>query len=300
MLRLRLEDAHGQLAVHVFKRRGPLLDEPVLIQPRQPIDARPALVAAPVSRAQVHPIRQPATAPAKQHLPVQQAAVSSTPHQPWLPMLWFALILPEPALQAIQRGSPDAAPLALVERHPRARVVAANAAARQLGITAGDSLAGALAVAPALELLDHDPRRSPATAHRSRHLGQRLHARDQHRPTRLRAARSGRQPATLWRPAATHRPHHPGLAELGLDARLACAPTPLAARWLARHRPGSAITETGALAQPLGALPLAALADGSDVSCAAIELLGSIGVARLAEVAEAAARAASPDARQPP
>ena len=94
VLRLRLEDAHGQLAVHVFKRRGPLLDEPVLIQPRPPIDARPALVAAPVPRAQVHPIRQPATAPAKQHLPVQQAAVSSTPSPT---LVTHAVVRPDPA-----------------------------------------------------------------------------------------------------------------------------------------------------------------------------------------------------------
>ena len=201
-------------------------------------------------------------------------------------MLWFALILPEPALQAIQRGSPDAAPLALVERHPRARVVAANAAARQLGITAGDSLAGALAVAPALELLEHDPDQARQLLTEVATWASAFTPAISIDPpdcVLLEVAASLQLFGGLQRLTALITR---GLAELGLDARLACAPTPLAARWLARHRPGSAITETGALAQPLGALPLAALADGSDVSRAALELLGSIGVARLAEVAE--------------
>ena len=48
--------------------------------------------------------------------------------------------------------------------------------------------------------------------------------------------RSSRQPATLWRPAATHRPITRGLAELGWTPASPAPPTPLAARWLARHR----------------------------------------------------------------
>ena len=200
-------------------------------------------------------------------------------------MLWFALILPEPALQAIQRGSPDATPLALVERHPLARVVAANPAARQLGITAGDSLAGALAVAPALRLLDHDP----ADA-------QRLLAEVASWAGVFTPAVSIDPPdCVLLEVAASLQLFRglqrlttlvgDGLAGLGLSARIACAPTPLAARWLARHRPGSTLTDKAGLARQLAELPLAALKDGTDVPAAALELLATIGITRIAEAA---------------
>lgn len=75
-----------------------------------------------------------------------------------------------------------------------------------------------------------------------------------------------------------------GLEELGFAGQLAIAPTPLAARWLARFAPGSLVVETSELASHLDALPLAALFDGGTISSDSRDLLTGIGVQCLAQV----------------
>jgi protein ImuB len=75
-----------------------------------------------------------------------------------------------------------------------------------------------------------------------------------------------------------------GLARLGLSGQLAGAPTPLAARWLARHAQGRPMVASAELTRRLDALPLTALADGTSVDAASLQLLRAIGASCLADV----------------
>ena len=89
VLRLRLEAAGEKLAVHVLKRRGPMLDEPILIQPRIAVDLR-SPVALPPPRP-TRPARPAATMPAAAAQPAATPLPSSavvTPH---------AVVRPDPA-----------------------------------------------------------------------------------------------------------------------------------------------------------------------------------------------------------
>jgi protein ImuB len=76
-----------------------------------------------------------------------------------------------------------------------------------------------------------------------------------------------------------------GAAGLGLRIALAAAPTPLAACWLARARPRSLVRASPEWWRCLDALPVALLAEGAAVSRATLELLHDIGVRRLGDAA---------------
>lgn len=75
-----------------------------------------------------------------------------------------------------------------------------------------------------------------------------------------------------------------GLDELGFHGQLASAPTPMAARWLARFRPEPGDDPTEPFSSCLDCLPLAALADGTDVGADNLDLLTGIGITTLGEV----------------
>lgn len=75
-----------------------------------------------------------------------------------------------------------------------------------------------------------------------------------------------------------------GLEALGFAGRLALAPTPLAARWLARFAPGSQVSEAPALETAIDALPLAALADGGGLDASTLDLLSGVGASCLGDV----------------
>lgn len=75
------------------------------------------------------------------------------------------------------------------------------------------------------------------------------------------------------------------LEELGFAGQLAVAPTPLAARWLARCAPGSQIDSDAGLTAALDPLPLAVLGDGHNAATpASLDLLTGIGARVLADV----------------
>ncbi len=199
--------------------------------------------------------------------------------------MWLALILPEPALQATLRGSTDDAPLALVERHPRAVVVAANPAALAAGVVAGQPLAGALAIAPALRLAEHEPARAAALLDEVANWAGRFTPTVSIDPpdcVLLEVAASLRLFGGLQALLDAVRR---GLDDLGLSHLSGWAPTPLAARWLTRAADAAPLTAAGRLGPALDALPLAALADGGGVDDEVLALLHAIGCRRLAEVA---------------
>ncbi len=164
-------------------------------------------------------------------------------------------------------------------------MVAATAAARSRGVVAGAPLAGALAVAPELRLAPRDLALEAATlAELAAWAGQFTpcvsldppHALVLEVSTSLRLF--GGPEALRARIAAA-------LPALGLTATLAAAPTPLAARWLARADPGAVVHAAPGWARRLDALPVELLAEGGGVSDATLELLRGIGARRLGDAA---------------
>ena len=148
-------------------------------------------------------------------------------------MLWCALYLPDLALQVFTRGRSDSAPLAVLGPRPRQRVVGACPAAVACGVEPGLGRAGALALAPALLLVDRDPGLERAALVEVASWA-----------ARFTPSISLDSSAVLLEVQASLRLFGGvpplceailgGLGELGFDGRLAFAPTPLAACWLAR------------------------------------------------------------------
>ena len=200
-------------------------------------------------------------------------------------MLWLALILPELPLQVFMRGVDDPGTLAVVEGHPRPRVVAATGAARSRGVAPGSSLAGALAVVPELQLRPRDPALEAATlAELATWAGQFTSCVSLDPPHAIvleisASLRLFGGAEALARRIAT------ALPQLGLTAALAVAPTPLAANWLARACPGSVVGFAPAWWRRLDSFPVALLAEGGAVSGATLELLHGIGARSLADAA---------------
>lgn len=199
-------------------------------------------------------------------------------------MLWCALYLPDLPLQVFARGQAETGPLAVLSPRPRQRVLAATSAAQACGIEAGLKRASALALLPSLTLIDRDiARETAALAEIAAWAGRFTSSVSLDPPATLqleiRASLrlfGGLDPACA---AITD-----GLTELGFTARLAVAPTPLAARWLARCAPGSQITDPAKLPKTLDALPLGTLADEPGLSADTLELLTGIGARCLGDV----------------
>lgn len=198
-------------------------------------------------------------------------------------MLWCALYLPGLALQVFTRGRSDDAPLAVLGPRPRQRVVGACPAAVACGVEPGLGRAAALALAPALLLVDRDPRLEHAALVEIASWA-----------ARFTPSISLDTSAVLLEVEASLRLFGGvpplceailgGLGELGFDGRLALAPTPLAARWLARFAPDTQVREGPALLAAIDALPLGALAEDGVLDVATLELLSGVGAACLGEV----------------
>ncbi|MBL8481180.1 MAG: DNA polymerase Y family protein [Rhodocyclaceae bacterium] len=191
-------------------------------------------------------------------------------------MLWLAISLPDFPLQVLARGLAAPDPFAVAENR---RILAANPAARTAGVRPGMGLAGALAIAPRLITR---PRSLPQEAAAQRELAACCAAftpqlsLDGSDGLVLEISASLRLFGGLT--ALTER-SAAALAQLGYTAGLAAAPTPLAARWLARARPGAVVRDTDRLADELAALPVAVL----DNPPALQALLASIGAERLGD-----------------
>jgi protein ImuB len=183
-------------------------------------------------------------------------------------MHWIAIHLPELALQVFLRGSASPELLAVVEGRG---ILAASEAARALGVHAGLGVATACAIAPDLVL---KPR---SAAGESAALDEIAVWADQFTPqlsldppdvVLLEVEASLRLFGGI---AALRRRLDRGLADLGFAAVTACAPTPLAARLLARSGRSDivAAAELAATVAPL-AISLLDLAADSEETLAAI------------------------------
>ncbi|KAB2964861.1 DNA polymerase Y family protein, partial [Zoogloea sp.] len=199
-------------------------------------------------------------------------------------MLWCALVLPDLALQVFTRGRDEGPPLAVLGPLPQRRVVAADPAAMARGVAPGVRRASALALAPDLCLRDREPAlEHSALAEIADWAGA------------FTSTLSIDPPDTLLLEVRASLRLFGGMENLcgqlqqGLDAlgfkgRLAVAPTPLAARWLARQAPGARIDTLASLATALDPLPFSVLADSPGEINDSLDLLAGIGLRQLVEV----------------
>lgn len=174
--------------------------------------------------------------------------------------------------------------LAIIDHHPRQRVVAATAAALARGVQPGLGVAGALAIAPDLQLKERDRGAEHNTlVQLATWAGWCTPCISLDPPDALvlEVSRCLRLFGGL---AALVDGLRCGAKRLGLDVHLATAPTPLAARWLARARPDTFIPDSPRWWRCLDPLPVGLLSEGTAVSLATLELLHGIGVRTLGDI----------------
>lgn len=175
--------------------------------------------------------------------------------------------------------------LAVVEQRPRTHILAASPTARARGIEAGMRVAGALAIAPDLVLRNRNPDAEIS-----------LLTEIAHYVGGFSPAVSLDPPDCVLLEVSSCLRLFDGLAKLidrltcelnrlGLQVRLAAAPTPLAARWLAITRPGQQITATDpAWTDVLSDLPIELIVRDGKVSAAKLNMLLDIGVERIGAI----------------
>lgn len=202
-------------------------------------------------------------------------------------MLWIAVELPSLPLQIVERGGPSAEPLVISEgKAQRPLVACANAAAREAGIREGQAVAAAKALAAKLKVVE----RNPAA---EREALQRLAAwAGQYTPMAGIDAQGvvmevesslrlfgGHARLT----AAVQR----GIRDLGFQAAVGVAPTPLAARLFARAeihgRPMRTCLATEELRERIAELPVFLL-DWPQKTLAHLTDLGILRIKHLLEL----------------
>jgi protein ImuB len=199
-------------------------------------------------------------------------------------MLWACLLLPRLALDAVRRKSPadrDAAPLALITGPAQKRVLLdANAAARAAGLHPGQPLLAAQALLPDVAVVGHDPREDAALL--------RLLAGWAYRYSSMVALQDGdaillevEGSLGLFGPwPRLERMLRADLHELGLEHRIALAPTPLGACVLAACEDGMALTDPVQLRRMLDRAPL----ERARLPDAQVQAMHAMGLRRLRQL----------------
>lgn len=201
-------------------------------------------------------------------------------------MLWCALLLPDLALQVFTRGQHEPAPLAVLSPPPRIRVVAANPEAVACGVEPGLKRASALALIPELHLVERDPALESAALSSLAAWAGRFTPSISLDPPDAVLLELGASLRLFGGLDALSKLIRRGLQDLGFDGRLGFAPTPLAARWLARCGQSAPVLRLADLPPALAALPLSVLGDGGQLPADSLELLAGIGARNLGDVAQ--------------
>lgn len=153
-------------------------------------------------------------------------------------MLWLAVRLPYLMLEIHVRGAVATSPMAVAESAAAGkRLMLCNAAAHAKGIRAGMTPSSALALCAELEVINSDPTvEREALEHVAAWACQYTAQVSIAGKTELLLETGG-----SLRFFGGLEPLHAGIAhglqEMGYTARLACAPTPLAAQWFVRMEP---------------------------------------------------------------
>ena len=164
-------------------------------------------------------------------------------------MLWLAIHLPALPLQVFTRGMQSPSPIAIVAPPPRATILATTPAAEAAGIHCGQRSASALTLLPELQLKTRAPDREADALAEIATWAERFSPRISLSPPDAVLLEISSCLRLFGGAARIEQALRHGLAELGFDARSACAPTPLAARWFARagigaDADGDAVTES--------------------------------------------------------
>ncbi|MEQ1776829.1 MAG: DNA polymerase Y family protein, partial [Burkholderiales bacterium] len=151
-------------------------------------------------------------------------------------MLWLALHFRHLPLEVFTRGAqPDAQAIAVISgAETGATVVAANRPAQKRGVSAGMSVSAACALASGLQIIARDAAKENATL-------KRIAAWSLQFTSFVSLTESGELLLEIEGSlklfgglGKLYQQVVRGIAELGFNAGIACAPTPLAALWFAR------------------------------------------------------------------
>ena len=182
-------------------------------------------------------------------------------------MLWLALHFRHLPLEVYTRGTRDVQPqsIAIVSgAESGATVVAANRLAQARGVCAGMSLSTACALASGLHTITRDIARERATLIRiaawSLQFTSLVSIAEAEHVVLLEIEGSLKLFGGLGK---LHRHITRGVAELGFNAGIACAPTPLAALWFARAGMALRVQHHDAMRLALEKLPVSLLCDNN-------------------------------------
>jgi protein ImuB len=198
-------------------------------------------------------------------------------------MLWICLLLPELPLEVFLRAQrmevDNPLRFAVASGGHQPRIVAANEAARTTGISAGQLVSAALALAPDVVLKDRDPAAEHAALEGVATWLTQFTPMVSLAPPRALLAEIGGSVRLFGGLRPLLQRIVRGIAELGYGVHPAGAPTPTAARALA-HAGRRAIVRPEALEHALAPLPLVHLgADDASVALLRTAGIGTFGAA---------------------
>jgi protein ImuB len=175
-------------------------------------------------------------------------------------MLWLCCWLPCLPLEVYARAARgDGAPFAVTSGGSRPTIVVADAAARAAGVERGQPVAGALALVPGLVLRERDLAAEAAALEGVATFALGFTPMATLAPPRAVLAEVDGSRKLFGGLARIVEAFARGAGERGHAARVAVAPTPLAALALARLRRTAPVLDRDALPAALADLPLAAL-----------------------------------------
>jgi protein ImuB len=198
-------------------------------------------------------------------------------------VLWACLLLPRLALDAVQRRLTGERALALITGPTARRVLLdANAAARAAGLYPGQPLLAAQALLPDVAVLKHDPREDAALRQLLAAWAYRYSSMVclQDEDAILLEVEGSLGLFGPW--PRLERMLRADLRELGLEHRIALAPTPLGACVLAAGEDGMALADATQLQRMLGRAPIAQ----ARIPATQVQAMAAMGLHRLRQLFE--------------
>jgi protein ImuB len=195
-------------------------------------------------------------------------------------MLWACITLPHLALDGVLRRRADDSPLVLVDGPANARcVVAANAPAQAAGLHVGQRLAAAQALLAQFEAIPYDAAEADRWQLFLASVTYRYSSQVALLPQAI-VLEISRSRSLLGDWGKIERNLRRDLTELGFRHHIAAAPTPHAARVLARVNDGQAVLTQETMRRALEAVPL----QKSHLPEHAVDALPRMGIRRLGQL----------------